>query len=104
MLRQGRVLWVLGLVVAIALAVGASWWASDVPDGLERVAEDHGFAAAAEEHDLAGSPVADYRAEGIDDEGLAGSVAGVVGVGVTLVVAGGLLWLARRRAAAPRDP
>lgn len=93
-----------GLALAVALAVGASWWASDAPDGLERVAEDHGFAAAAEEHDLAGSPVADYRADGIDGDGLAGAAAGVAGVGVTLVLAAALLWLARRRTSAAGEP
>src|SRR3546814_4253661 len=58
--------WVAGLVVTLLLAAGVSQLASSEPDGLERVAEDEGFSDAAEEHDLAGSPLADYGVEGVD--------------------------------------
>lgn len=72
-----------GLLVAVAVAVLAGPFASSAPDGLERVAEDEGFAAAADEHDLAGSPVADYQVRGVDDERAGSAVAGLAGVLLT---------------------
>src|SRR3546814_21067026 len=88
------------LVVTLLLAAGVSQVASSEPDGLERVAEDEGFSDAAEEHDLAGSPLADYGVEGVDDDRLGTALAGGAGVVVTLAVGGGLFWLARRRSSA----
>lgn len=95
--RSGRRLWIVGLVVALAVAMGMSAHASSQPDGLEKVAGDEGFLATAEDHDLAGSPMADYGVEGVDDDRLSVALAGLVGVAVTLAVGGGLFWLARRR-------
>ncbi|HEY9558798.1 MAG TPA: PDGLE domain-containing protein [Acidimicrobiales bacterium] len=92
--------WVAGLVVTLLLAAGVSQLASSEPDGLERVAEDEGFSDAAEEHDLAGSPLADYGVEGVDDDRLGTALAGGAGVVVTLAVGGGIFWLARRRSSA----
>ena len=39
-----------GLLVAIGLALLVSGFASSSPDGLNKVAEDHGFAANARQH------------------------------------------------------
>ena len=39
-----------GLLVAIGLAMLVSGFASSSPDGLNKVAEDHGFAANARTH------------------------------------------------------
>jgi hypothetical protein len=87
----------LGLVVALLLAGVVSFYASSSPDGLEKVATDHGITAQARDHDLASSPFADYGTEGVDDARLSGGLAGVVGVGVTLLLAGGLAMVLRRR-------
>jgi len=87
----------LGVLVALLLAGVASWYASGSPDGLEKVAEDTGFGSTAEDHRLAGSPFADYGTQGVGDERLSGGLAGVVGVGATLLVGGGLFLLIRRR-------
>ena len=48
--RAGRSWWLLGLGVALLIAGVVSRFASSAPDGLERVAEDHGIAANAVEH------------------------------------------------------
>lgn len=103
-----------GLVVALVLAGLVSPFASGSPDGLEHTLlrgctlDDEGEivagscpAQAEEEHGLADSPLADYAVRGLDHEGLATGLSGVVGVLITLAVAGGLFWLVRRRAPAP---
>ena len=95
--RSGRSLWLVGLLVAVALAAVVSFYASSQPDGLEKVAGDEGFLASAEDHDLADSPLADYGVRGVDDDRLSVGLAGLAGVAVTLAVGGGLLWLVRRR-------
>jgi hypothetical protein len=88
--------YVAALVVTLLLAGVASTVASDDPDGLERVAEDEGFDRTALDHTLDGSPVADYELSAVDDERLAVGLAGVLGVVLTLVVAGGLFLAVRR--------
>lgn len=87
-----------GLVVALLMAGVAGAVASDSPDGLERVAGDQGFAGEADDHALAGSPVADYRVDGVDDERVSTGLAGVLGVVVTFAAGTGLLLAVRRRA------
>jgi cobalt/nickel transport system permease protein len=88
-----------GLVVAAALAFLVAPAASSRPDGLERVAIDEGFAGTADEHALADSPTADYEVRGVDDERLGTGLAGLLGIGVTFALAGGVLLLVRRRRA-----
>lgn len=84
-----------GFLLALVLAGVGSYYASSSPDGLEKVAEDKGFSATAEEHDLADSPVADYAVRGVDDSRLSGGLAGVLGVVMTFSI-GGLVFLAVR--------
>lgn len=89
-----------GLVVALVLGFGVSRWASSQPDGLERVATDHGLDTGIEDHAMADGPLADYSTAGVDDEGLGTGIAGVVGVVVVFALAGGSVWAvdrARRR-------
>jgi cobalt/nickel transport protein len=99
------------LVVALLLAGVVSYAASSSPDGLDAVTrtgcqfdgsgEPVGgqcIAQNAGEHATSGSPLADYTVGG--GEGTTG-LAGVIGVLVTLVLAGGLFWLLRRRSSAP---
>ncbi|WP_324273914.1 energy-coupling factor ABC transporter permease [Blastococcus brunescens] len=62
-----------------------------LPDGLERAAEDAGFGHTAEDSAVAGSPLADYALGG-QDGALSGGAAGVIGVVVTLVLAGAWRW------------
>ncbi|MDP9443469.1 MAG: PDGLE domain-containing protein [Actinomycetota bacterium] len=84
-------------LVALLLAGVATFVAASSPDGLQRVATDRGISHAEEEHALRNSPFAGYGTRGVDDPGLSGAVAGVVGVGVTLLLAGGLFLVVRRR-------
>lgn len=90
-----------GLLVSLVLAGVVSNFVSQSPDGLEHTAREgctvdasgeivdgSCIAQAEREHDLAGSPFADYALPGLS---------GVVGVLVTFAVAGGLFWLVRRR-------
>jgi len=89
-----------GLVVALLLGGVASYYASTHPDGLEHVAEQVGFGDTADES-AADGPLADYEVNGVDDPRLSGGLAGVIGILVTLAIAGGLALAVRRRA--PRD-
>lgn len=69
------------LVVAFALALFVSPFASSSPDGLERVAVEEGFeTAAAEEPVWSLSPLFDYQMPGIENERVATAVAGTLGV------------------------
>ena len=103
------------LLVALAIAGGLSYFASSDPDGLDTVTlqgceavETPGgeeltgecIAQNATDHATAGSPLADYSIVGGD--GTVGA-AGVIGVLLTLVVAGGLFWLLRRRGTGTRQ-
>lgn len=88
---------VTGLLVALLLAGVVSFWASSQPDGLNRVAEDHGLNAQEQDSATANSPLADYETRGIEDAGLSGGLAGVVGVVITFGVAGGAFTLLARR-------
>jgi cobalt/nickel transport protein len=99
-----------GLLVALLLAGVVSSFASSAPDGLDSVARrgctfdadgriTGGNCMAAGERDsaTADSPLADYGVRGVDNPYLSTGLSGVLGVLVTFAVAGGLVWLARRR-------
>jgi len=89
----------LGVLVALVLAGGASYYASGSPDGLNRVAEDHGFGDTAKDSPTAGSPLADYGTKGVDDDRLSGGIAGVVGVLAVLALGSTVAFAVRRRSA-----
>ena len=94
-----RTFLVVGVLVALLLAGVVSYYASSAPDGLDRVAGDHGLAETEREHAADGSPLADYKARGVENDRLATAVAGVPGGLVVLLLFGGLTFLLRRRAA-----
>jgi hypothetical protein len=85
------------VLVALLLAGAVSYYASSSPDGLNKVAQDQGFSAQERESAASESPLADYSTEQVENDRLSGAVAGVVGVGVVLVLAGGLAMVLRRR-------
>ncbi|OKK16744.1 cobalt ABC transporter permease [Streptomyces sp. CB00455] len=95
--RSTRTVWATGLVTALVLAGFVSFYASASPDGLEKVAADKGIDRKAEEHAAAGSPLADYGVKDVDDARLSGGLAGVIGVGATVVVGTGVFGVVRRR-------
>lgn len=74
-----------GLVVAVLLLVVAPF-ASANPDGLESVAAELGFDAAAVDSALADSVAADYTLQPLGDSGLSVALAGLLGIVVTLAV------------------
>jgi cobalt/nickel transport system permease protein len=93
---SGRSPWpvvVAGLGVAFLLAGVLSFFASSHPDGLEYVAGSKGFLEQAQGSAVGGFLLADYGEVG----GVPVGVAGLVGVGLTILL--GLLlfrWLGRR--------
>jgi cobalt/nickel transport protein len=87
-----------GLLVSLLLAGFVSFYASSQPDGLEKVAEEIGFIETAKDPATAGSALADYGVEGVENERASVGIAGVVGVAATGVVATGLfLYLGKRK-------
>ena len=88
---------VAAVVVALMLAGIVSYYASTSPDGLNKVAEDKDFSSQEREHAAGDSPFADYSTDRVEDQRLSGALAGVVGVTVVLVLAGGLSFMLRSR-------
>ncbi|MEN3586436.1 energy-coupling factor ABC transporter permease [Streptomyces sp. ZYX-F-203] len=102
--RSPRRLWATGLVVSLLLAGFVSFYASASPDGLEKVAEETGFAESATAHHSAGSPLADYGVADVADARLSGGLAGVIGVTATAVGGTAVFWAVRRRRSGGRTP
>lgn len=92
-----RVVGVSILLVALLLAGVVSFYASSSPDGLNRVAEDRGFAQTEERHPNADGTFAGYETGEVEDDRISGGLAGVAGVLVVLVLSGGLALVLRRR-------
>ncbi len=76
---------IIGIIISLFLAGLISIFASPLPDGLEKVAEDKGFLEKGEVEPPIKSPIPDYTFPGVKSEKLATSIAGVLG---TLVVFG----------------
>jgi cobalt/nickel transport system permease protein len=90
-----------GLGVALVLAGALSFVASSNPDGLEYVAGSKGFLDAARDSAVGSWLLADYGEVG----GIPVGVAGLIGVGLTILI--GLVlfrWLGRPREQAPEQP
>ncbi len=92
-----RRLWIIGVLAALLLAGGLSYYASASPDGLEKVAADHKMDTKVEVHTFANSPLADYQTKDVESPRLSGGLAGVIGVGATLLVGTGFFYVIRRR-------
>ncbi|MDQ1245993.1 MAG: hypothetical protein QG597_360 [Actinomycetota bacterium] len=95
----GRRFYALAAAACLLIAGVVSLLASSQPDGLERVAQDTGFASSAQDSATSRSPLADYQvAVGGSDSGpLGAAAAGVVGVALTAAVAFGLFAMVGRR-------
>lgn len=95
---MNRRTFLVGFFLATLVIAGfGSYYASSHPDGLQYVAEQAGFAEAADQSPVSGGPFADYSTRGVDDPRLSGGLAGVVGSGVVLLIGGALFWTLRRR-------
>ncbi|MFT4127799.1 MAG: PDGLE domain-containing protein [Gordonia sp. (in: high G+C Gram-positive bacteria)] len=96
-------------VIALVIAGIVSYFASSSPDGLDSATQrgcetsavngteqltGNCIAQHATDHAMASSPLADYSLRGIE---YTNGIAGVIGVIVTLAIAGGLFWAIRRR-------
>lgn len=82
-----------GIGLTLVLAGVVSFFANANPDGLEAVAENKGFLDQAADHALGSWAFADYGGVG----GIPVGIAGVVGVGLTLLIAGGIGYAARKK-------
>ncbi|QZT64277.1 PDGLE domain-containing protein [Mycolicibacterium austroafricanum] len=113
--RRSWWFWIGFALVTLVVAGGVSYLASSSPDGLDSATlqgcevvetadgeELRGdcIAQHARDHALADSPLADYAVGGRDGTG---GLAGVLGVVVTVVVAGGAFWLIARSRAKPKS-
>lgn len=75
----------IGLMIALIIVVMLAPLASGSPDGLERVAEDLSFLDKAEVETLISSPIPDYVLPGLQNETLAGRIAGIIGTLLTFL-------------------
>ena len=91
---QGKLVWVVGLVIALFLAI-VSPLASSHPDGLEWVAEQKGFLDAAQGSVYQILP--DYLFPGVKNESLATILAGIFGIILAFGVALGVAYSRRKR-------
>ncbi|MER6630030.1 energy-coupling factor ABC transporter permease [Streptomyces sp. NPDC000987] len=92
-----RALWIIGLTTSLVLAGFVSFYASSSPDGLEKVAHDKGIDRKTERHATEDSPLAGYGVQDVADARLSGGLAGVIGVGATVVAGSTVFWVVRRR-------
>ncbi len=95
-----------GLVVALAVAVFLSPFASSAPDGLQRVAQDKGFAHAVAQPRWRYSPLHDYALPGLPRGAVSTAVA--AGLGTLLLfgsaLGAGMMISRGRRGPAPAGP
>ncbi|WP_165987446.1 energy-coupling factor ABC transporter permease [Streptomyces sp. YIM 98790] len=96
--RPARLVWIGGLAATLLCAAVVSGFASASPDGLEKVAGEHGLDEEEREHPLAGSWLEDYGVVNVDNERLSVGLAGIIGAGVTLTAATAAFTALRRNA------
>lgn len=73
-------------LISLALAVFLSPFASQLPDGLEKVAEDKGFLEKAEGKEVFHAPFPDYSVSFIKNERISTSLSGLIGTLMVFVV------------------
>ena len=88
--------WTSAYLLVLALVLLAPL-ASSSPDGLERLAENEGFAESATEAPF--SMLSGYLFPGIENETVAALLAGWIGVTAIFLLAGGLSLAVQRRRA-----
>lgn len=102
--KSRRLLIIGGMLVALGLAFFVSPYASNSPDGLNKVAADKGFAGTQQTHATETSPLAGYEVRGVHGKVSTG-IAGVIGVLVVLGIGMILFALVRKREpASPAQP
>jgi hypothetical protein len=91
------------LALAVGLATAVSPFASAAPDGLERVAQEQGFARAAEPPG-AQAPLPGYAVPGVEGPRVATGLAGFAGTLAVFALGHGLARVMRRRSRTARAP
>ena len=96
--RSGKIFILIGLAVALVLAILVSPFASPLPDGLEKVAQEKGFSEKGEGPQAwKSSPVPDYAMPGLGQGRVATAAAGLAGTVIVFAAAWGLAFLIRAR-------
>lgn len=96
-MTRDRRFYAVVLLLALLVAGGASYYASNHPDGLNFVAQKAGFIDQEKTSAVSRGPFAGYETKGVHDQRLSGGIAGVVGCLMVLGIGGGLFWALRRR-------
>jgi cobalt/nickel transport protein len=94
-MRQREI--VIGLAVALSIALFLSPFASSWPDGLEKVAKDLGFIEKGEGTEVLKAPIPDYKIPGLDNEGLSTALSGTIGTLAMFGIGFGVARLLRRK-------
>lgn len=87
---------IAGIAAALVMAGALANFASPDPDGLERVAEDLEFIDN-EGGPVLSSPIPDYEVQEAGPLGV--TLAGVIGVLITLLLVLGLAWVMKKHGA-----
>lgn len=96
MRRRVGLIVAVGLLLSLVIAGWLSYYASNAPDGLNKVAADNGLDEGAVASAASGLPTAGYSIAGISSDRLAGGLAGILGVVVVGLVAFGMFRLLSR--------
>ena len=88
---------ICGLLMAVAVALFISPFASKSPDGLEKIAGDKGFLEKGEGEPVLNSPLPDYSIPAVKNEGISTALAGVLGTIITFGAALGIGKLVKKR-------
>jgi cobalt/nickel transport protein len=88
---------IIGLVIALAIAIFLSPLASSWPDGLEKVAHDIGFAQKSEQGHFFKALLPDYIFPGIKNEKLATSLSGLLGTLIIFAIGFSVALLLKKR-------
>lgn len=88
---------IVGMLGSALVAGLAGLFASQEPDGLQRVAQEQGFASSEQPSATSDGLLAGYDVDGVENEGLSTSISSAAGLGLTLVLGLGLFWFLSRK-------
>ena len=97
--KKWKYLLIVGTLLSLVLAFMLSPYASESPDGLEKVAEDKEFIEQAEGTEVwEGAPMPDYSVPALGEDNPMGTrLAGLIGTIVVLLVGLGIGYALKRR-------
>ena len=94
--KQTKQFIIIGLAVAIIIAILAPFLASENPDGLESATEKLLLPGAGEE-EIHESPMPDYIIPSLGEDPISGSIAIVIGVIIVFGLSYGLGYLLKKK-------